>query len=70
MNNFIFSTDMMLKHDFLIYLFLKSIGRSALVGQPLLKLLVRLSVRPSIRPSLSFLKIGSLVFSAIVHDDS
>ena len=33
--------------------------------------LVRLSVCPSVRqPSLSFLKIGSLVFSDIVHDDS
>ena len=31
---------------------------------------VRLSVSPSLRPSLSFLKIGSLVFSDIVHDDS
>ena len=28
------------------------------------------SVRPSVRPSLSFLKIGPLVFSDIVHDDS
>ena len=32
--------------------------------------LVRLSVCPSVLPSLSFLKIGSLVFSDIVHDDS
>ena len=32
--------------------------------------LVHLSVHPSVRPSLSFLKIESLVFSDIVHDDS
>ena len=37
--------------------------------------LIRLSIRPfsvclSVCPSLSFLKIGSLVFSDIVHDDS
>ena len=31
---------------------------------------VRLSVRPSVCPSLSFLKIGSLFFFDIVHDDS
>ena len=30
----------------------------------------RLSVRPFIRPSLTFLKIGSLDFSDVVHDDS
>ena len=30
----------------------------------------RPSIRLSVRPSLSFLKIGSLVFSDIVHDDS
>ena len=30
---------------------------------------VRPSFRPSVRPSLSFLKIGSLVLSDIVHDD-
>ena len=40
-------------------------GRSTLVGY-----YVRLSVCPSVRASLSFLKIGSLVFSDIVHDDS
>ena len=33
-------------------------------------ILVRLSVCLSIRPSLNFLKIGSLVFSDIGHDDS
>ena len=32
--------------------------------------LSRLSNRQSVRPSLNFLKIWSLVFSAIVHDDS
>ena len=32
--------------------------------------LVRLSIRPSVHLSLGFLKIGSLVFSDIVHDDS
>ena len=31
---------------------------------------VGLSVRLYVRPSLSFLKIGSLVFSDIVHNDS
>ena len=30
----------------------------------------RLSIYPSVRPTLSFLKIGSLVLSDIVHDDS
>ena len=30
----------------------------------------RPSVRPSVSPSLSFVKIGWLVFSGIVHDDS
>ena len=59
-------------------------GRSALVGEcPMKSLLfvcsslllsIRLSVRPSVHPfvcpSLSFLKIGSFVFSDIVHDDS
>ena len=35
------------------------IGRFTLVGQ-----------RPSVSPSRSFLKIGSLVFSDIVHHDS
>ena len=32
--------------------------------------LVRLSVPLSARPSLSFLKIGSIVFSDVVHDES
>ena len=32
--------------------------------------LVRLSVCLSVRPSLHFLKIGALVFSDILHDDS
>ena len=40
------------------------IGRSMLVGQRPMKSLLRLSVRSS-----SFLKIGSLVFSDIVHVD-
>ena len=44
-------------------------GRSTLVGY-YVRLFVRLSVCPSVRASLSFLKIGSLVFSDIVHDDS
>ena len=39
-------------------------GRSMLVRQRPMKLL------SSVCPSLSFLKIGSLVFSDIVHDDS
>ena len=47
------------------------IGRSTLVGQSPMKSLssICLSVRPSVRPSLSFLKIGSLDCSDIVHDD-
>ena len=40
-------------------------GRSTLVDSVL-----RNHSRPSVRPSLSFLKIGSSVFSNIVHDDS
>ena len=44
------------------------IGRSTLVSYEIT--LIRLSVRLSVRPSLSFLKIGILVFSDIVHDDS
>ena len=32
--------------------------------------LARLSIRLSVRPSLSFLKIESLAFSNIVHDNS
>ena len=40
------------------------IGLSALVGQRPMKSL------SSVCPSLSFLKIGSLVFSDNVHDDS
>ena len=49
-----------------------NVGRSTLVGQRPMKSLrsVCLSVCPSIRPSLSSLKIWSLVFSDIVHDDS
>ena len=44
------------------------IGHSTLVGQCPMKSLW--STCLSIRPSLTFLKIGSLVFSFIVHDDS
>ena len=32
------------------------------------RLSARPSVRPSVRPSLTFLKIGSLIVSDIVHD--
>ena len=48
------------------------IARSTLVEQRPMKSLssVCVSVRPSIRPAISFLKIGSLVFSDIVRDDS
>ena len=47
-------------------------GRSTLLGQRSMILLsfVLLSVCLSVRPSLSFLKIGSLVSSDIVHDGS
>ena len=47
-------------------------GRSTLVRQCPMKSLssVRLSVRLLVCLSLNFLKIGSLVFSYIVHDDS
>ena len=44
------------------------VGRSSLVGQRPMKSFS--SVRPSVRPSLNFLKIISLFFSDIVHDDS
>ena len=44
------------------------VGRSRLVGQGPIKSLS--CVCPFVRPSLSFLKIGSLVFPDIVHDDS
>ena len=47
-----------------------SFGCSTLVGQHPMKLLSSVSVRLSVRPSLSFLKIGSLLSSDIVHDDS
>ena len=49
-----------------------SVGHLTLVGwSPMKSLLsVCLSVCPSSSPSLIFLKIGSLVFSDIVHDDS
>ena len=43
-------------------------GCSMLVGQRHMKLLT--SICPSVCPSLSFLKIGSLAFSDIVHNDS
>ena len=46
------------------------VSRSTLVGQDRYKItLVRLSIRLSVRPSLNFLKIGSLLFSDIVHDE-
>ena len=47
-----------------------SVGRLTLVGQRPMKNQSRASVRLSVRPSLSFLKIGSLVFSDIVQGDS
>ena len=48
------------------------IGRSTLVGHRPMKSLLSVcpSVYSSVRPLLSFLKIGSLVFSDIIHDDS
>ena len=56
--------------------FLLTFGRSTSLGQRPMKslwfvcsLFVRPSVRPSVRLS-SFLKIESLVFFDIVHDDS
>ena len=53
--------------------FLLTFGRSASLGQRPMKSLwfvCSLFVRPSVRLSLSFLKIESLVFFDIVHDDS
>ena len=44
------------------------VGRLTVVGQRPMKSLA--SVCLSVRPSRDFLKIGSLVFSDIVHDDS
>ena len=52
------------------------VGRSTLVGRRPMKSLLSVcesvspSVSPSARPSQSFPKIGSLVTSDIVHDDS
>ena len=52
--------------------FIICIERSTLIGQRPMKSLSSAcpSVHLSFRPSLSFLKIGSLVSSDIVHDDS
>ena len=47
-----------------LFIFCKFIGRSTLVGQHPMKSL------SSVCPPLIFLKIGSLVFSDIVHNDS
>ena len=44
------------------------VSRTASYEINLVRLSVRLSVHPSVRPWLNFLKIGSLVFSDIVHD--
>ena len=41
-----------------------------LVGQRLMKLFMSVCPSVSTRPSLSFLKIGLLVFSDILHGDS
>ena len=46
------------------------VSRAASYEITLVCLSVCPSVRPSVHPSLSFLKIGSLVFSDIVRDDS
>ena len=54
------------KYKSLIWLWTLDVSRTASYEITL----VRLSVRPSVRPSLSFLKIGLLLFSDIVHDDS
>ena len=49
-----------------------TVGRSTSVGQRPMKCLSSVcpSVRPSVHPSVNFLKIGSLVFSDTLHDDS
>ena len=67
---FFFYSIFLLNKKFLS--FYRNVGRSTLVGQRPMKSLrsVCLSVCPSIRPSLSSLKIVSLIFSDIVHDDS
>ena len=53
---------------------IKECGRSTLGGQRPMKspssVCPSVSLSVSVLPSLSFLKIGSLVFSDIVHDDS
>ena len=63
---FIWETHLIIKPDI--------IERSTLVGQRPIKSLVRLSVClfvcPSVHLSLTFLKLGPLVFSDIVHDDN
>ena len=53
---------------FLSYILKKLVGCSTLVGQRPMK--SHSSVCLSVCPSLSFVKIGSLVFSDIVHDDN
>ena len=55
-----------------VVLLVNFVGCSTLIGQRPMKSLLSIcpSVCPSVCPSLSFLKIGSLVFSNSVHDDS
>ena len=65
-----------IKYEYHINSKIFNFGRSTLAGQRPMKSLSSVgpsvcpSVRLSVRPSLSFLKIGSLVFSNIVHDNS
>ena len=47
-----------------------NVSRTTSYEITLVRLSVPLSVCPSARPSLSFLKIGSIVFSDVVHDEN
>ena len=70
---FCFQHGLIQAHVFLFYIltfWTLDVSQTASYKITLVRQSVCLSVRPSVRPSLSFLKIGSLVFSNIVHDDS
>ena len=72
---FSYETTIRLERDLawlqiIFYVRQSTLSRTASYKITLVRLSVCPSVCPSVRPSLSFLKIKSLVFSDIVHDDS
>ena len=72
---FSYETTICLERDLawlqiIFYVRQSTLSRTASYKITLVRLSVCPSVCPSVRPSLSFLKIKSLVFSDIVHDDS